>query len=494
MNGKAWQTAGDDGLPQGLLTAIRHAQDGWARTGVSRRVRVAAGLRSRMVSSAESLAEACAAVRGVDAAEVYSSEILPLADACRFLKRDAAQVLKPRKLGWRGRPAWLWGVNAEVVREPFGLVLILAPSNYPLFLAGAQALQALTAGNAVLVKPAPGCDAPLHALARLLMEAGLPEHLCTVLPADPEPVARWIRHAAGLVVLTGGADTGRAVMKACAESLVPCIMELSGLDSLHVLADANLDRVVEAIQFGLRLNRGKTCIAPRRILAQREAAGGLRERLDKISRAHPGPRVTLPAETCAEIQRALEAGAVIRCGRWDEKEGAVSAPLVLEGVPRESSLWHTDHFAPVALFAEVAGTEEALRLDEACPFALGASVFGRDLRAAQDFARRLPAGVVTLNDLIAPTADPRLPFGGCRRSGFGVTRGPEGLLSLTRPKAIVRRPADAWAPHFEPAAADRDRWLLHALHGKGWRARATAFLRLAAARQSTRASHGPGTP
>lgn len=475
----------DDGLPPGLQDEIRLAQDTWSRVDISRRIRVISDLRCRLMAAAETLAEASASARGVDIEEVYATEILTLMDACQFLEDSGERILKPRKLSGRGRPLWLWGTSAELVREPFGQVLILSPSNYPLFLAGVQACQALVAGNAVLVKPAPGCEAPLDLLARLLEESGLPKNLFTVLPTGPEWVTRWIQQVADLVLLTGGVKAGKAVMSACAESLVPCIMELSGLDSFHVLADANLDRVMDALLFGLRLNQGRTCIAPRRILVQREVAFALRERLERVRSS--GPRVTLGPRTQADLRTALDAGAVIRCGRWHEKEGAIDAPLVLEGVPRDSSFWRTDHFAPVSLLAEMEGVEEAIRFDRDCPFALGASIFGRDLRAANQLARRLPACSITINDTVAPTADPRLPFGGCRQSGFGVTRGEEGLLSLTRTKVIVKRPASSWAPHLDPPAGGRDRWLLQVLHGRGLVARWNGFLRVISALRQAKA-------
>lgn len=490
-NGWRPPAEGSTGLPPGLLPAVRQAQEQWAASALPHRLRLVARFRRGLVAAAETLARASSAVRGIADAEVYSSEVLPLADACRFLETEAARILATRSLGRRGRPLWLWGASSEVVREPCGVVLILAPSNYPLFLPGVQMIQALVAGNAVLVKPAPGCDEPLRILGQLLANAGLPPHLCSVLPVEHELVAGWIRQAADLVILTGGAAAGRAVMKACAESLVPCIMELSGLDSLHVLADADLERVVSALLFGTRLNRGKTCIAPRRLLVQSEAAARLRQLLGKQV---PGPSLTLPEPAAAEVRKALQSGAVIRCGAWRDADGSIAVPLVLEGVPQHSPLWTTDHFAPVAVMAEMAGIETAIQCDRQCPFALGASIFSRDLKTARDVARRLPAGVITINDTVAPTADPRLPFGGSQQSGFGVTRGEEGLLALTRPKVIIRRHAQSWTPHLEPGTPDRDRGLLLALHGRDWRSRWDGWRLLIKARRKSQQAPGKEGP
>lgn len=482
LNHRAWRGSADDGLPPGLQEAMRRDQADWACESVRARVQLLKRFRHALSAHAGRFAELCGEVRSVPAGEVFSSELLPLADACRFLETQAPRLLAPRRLGWQGRPPWLWGVQSRIYREPFGLVLILAPSNYPLYLAGVQALQALTAGNAVLLKPAPGCAAPLDLFARLLGEAGFAKSLCKMLPPGPEPVERWIRGAADLVILTGGAEAGRAVARVCSEALVPCILELSGLDSCHILAGADTDRAVQALLFGMLLNRGRTCIAPRRILVQREAAPGLRETLARATLR--GPHLTLPARAAALVQEALAAGAKPRCGQWHPELGAITPPLILEGVPPDSGLWTEDHFSPVALLAEVGSVDEAAGLDRDCPYALGASIFTRDLPNATKLARQLPAPVVTVNDTVAPTADPRLPFGGCRHSGWGATRGAEGLLALTRPRAVACRAPASWAPHLEPAFPDRDRWLFQALHAPSWRSRAQAFLHLLAGRRA----------
>jgi aldehyde dehydrogenase (NAD+) len=181
------------------------------------------------------------------------------------------------------------------------------------------------------------------------------------------------------------------------------------------------------------------------------------------------------------VREALGSGGGIVAGEWEPEEGAVRGGLVLESVPEPSRLWREDHFSPVALWREVEDEAESLRRDEACPFALGASVFGRDLRRAEAFAARVSAPVVTINDAVVPTADPRLGFGGRKRSGFGVTRGAEGLRAMTVAKEMACRPARGWLPHLDaPAAGDAERFreLLNLLHGRGMVARTGSLWRL----------------
>ncbi len=136
--------------------ASRAAQAAWATWSLGERLRTLAAIRHGIAANAAGLARAAGGGAGRPEAEVLSSEVVPLADACRFLEREAPRLLATRRLGSHGRPAWLSGVEAEVRREPLGLVLVIAPSNYPLFLPGVQTLQALAAGNAVLWKPGRG--------------------------------------------------------------------------------------------------------------------------------------------------------------------------------------------------------------------------------------------------------------------------------------------------------------------------------------------------
>src|SRR4051812_27290966 len=138
------------------VEAARRSQAAWAATPLAARLRLLRRLRDRIAEHAAGLAEAAGRASVRNAAEALVAEVLPLADACRFLERRAVSLLRPRRLGIGGRPAWLWGARAEVLREPVGVVLVIGPSNYPLMLPGVQALQALAAGNAVLWKPGVG--------------------------------------------------------------------------------------------------------------------------------------------------------------------------------------------------------------------------------------------------------------------------------------------------------------------------------------------------
>ena len=441
------------------IAAARAAQPGWSARPVADRLKPIAQLRRRIADDAEALLHALSTRPGRTRPESLAAEILPLADACRFLEREAAALLKPHRLGARGRPGWLFGVTAEVRRDPLGLVLIIAPSNYPLLLAGVQLIQALAAGNAVLVKPAPGCTAPMAVLARWLADAGLPDGVLTILGESPADAEAAIEAGVDKVVLTGSAETGRRVMARLADKLAPATMELSGNDAVFVLPRAQSDFVARALAFGLRFNGSATCIAPRRVFVTRDKASALERALTERIASLPQIPVPLPvrAKLARLVDDALAKGARL-IGPNPSTENPTLSPFVVANAQPHMALLGEDVFAPILALVTVADMEEALRLAAHCPYALGASIFGPEPEA-RALANRVDAGAVTINDVIAPTADPRLPFGGRHRSGWGVTRGAEGLLEMTQVKTISVS-AGRFRPHHDPFAEGDEALLL----------------------------------
>jgi len=446
----------DDLVITDALAQARVAGRAWAGAGLPARLKVIARLRRLVARDAAVLA----ATVDRSLADTLVAEVLPLAEAARFLVRHAPVVLAPRRPRG-GRPLWLFGVHATIHREPLGVVLILAPGNYPLFLPGAQALQALAAGNAVCVKPAPGCEGPMLALAALLAEAGLPDRMFQVLDTAAGEAA--VRAGYDHIVLTGSAETGQRVLASAAATLSPATMELSGSDAVFVLPGADLDLVADCLAYGLRLNGGATCIAPRRVFIVGDAAT-LEARL--LARL-PGIADAAVPESVAGRLRTLVDRAVGQGARVASQ--GVGRPTIVADARPEMALLQRDVFAPWLALVPVSTVDAALAGAVACPYALGASIFG-PVAATRKIASVVRAGSVCINDLIVPTADPRLPFGGRGRSGFGVTRGTEGLLAMTVAKTVSERKT-RFRPHLAPVQerdAARFAAMTGVLHGD-WR-------------------------
>lgn len=410
-------------------------------------------------------------------AEKLSSEIIPLADACRFTAAVGRRTLAPRASTIRRGAWWLGRMRVVITREAWGTVLILAPCNYPLFLPGVQIVQALAAGNAVMVKPAPGGSAVVELFKRCLIDAGFPAELIQILPTSIEAGQAAMRQGVDKVVLTGSIHTGRAVLRELAETLTPATMELSGCDAVFVLPQADIARAARAVAFGLQLNGGATCIAPRRLFvapeSQIEFVALLTEELQSTAPVNPAQiAATAIATTHRTAQQALAKGAEVLLGTVPELNDKSMRPLILRNVTADMEIARSDLFAPVACLMKIDSMESALAADRRCPYSLGAAVFGPQSNA-ELMASQIAAGCVVVNDMIAPTADPRVSFGGRDQSGWGVTRGIEGLLEMTRPKTVCTRHGN-WLPHLNPKNARDTRMLsllLQVLHAPGLRPR-----------------------
>lgn len=418
-----------------LTARVRAAQARWARTPMPHRLKCVRRLRGLIAANGTRLAEVSAGARRCPATEALVTEVIPLAEACRFLERNARSLLASRRVGLRGRPIWLTGVQTEVLREPHGVVLIIGPGNYPLLLPGVQLIQALVAGNGVLLKPGLGTSSVARELVDLLVAAGFDPELVGVLSESNSAARAAILSHPDKVVFTGSAETGEKILAQLAPQLIPATMELSGCDAVIVRHDADLDLVVKALTFGLKLNRGATCMAPKRVFVSAARATELEGRLAQSLRES---QVALPTNPRLNLllEEALARGAHLIAGEVSG-DGAITGPVVLGGVTPASALLRADVFAPVLAIVTVADDAEALRRTNDCSFALTASVFSHDQAAARGLATQLRSGLVTINDLILPAADARTPFGGRGRSGFGVTQGAEGLLEMTVPKVVT---------------------------------------------------------
>ena len=356
------------------------------------------------------------------------------------------------------------------------MVLIIAPANYPLFLPGVQALQALAAGNAVLWKPAPGGTAAAEALRDVLVGCGLDPALLQLLDESPQAAADAIAAGVDKVFLTGSAATGTAVLSQLAAHHTPAVMELSGCDAVFVLPGAAVDRVVAALAFGLRLNGSATCMAPRRLFLVGDHPGLMPAMLDAFKNS-PCRRAACahPGSACRPARRRPRlGGSLLMDGSVEELRFAV----ISRATP-EMRIAQSDIFAPVLSIFDVPDTDAAIAAHAPCPYALTAAIFGPE-NEARALASRLPVGTVLINDLIVATADPRLSFGGRKASGFGLTRGREGLLEMTALKTVVaQRSRDLRA--YRPTTPEHEPFFaayLEAVHSGSWRARWHGLRRL----------------
>jgi acyl-CoA reductase-like NAD-dependent aldehyde dehydrogenase len=478
---------GEDALAN-AVQRCRQAQARWQDVPIPQRLRPIETLRQLVVSECDAL---CAAVEqdiGKPTGETIGAEVLPLADALRFLVREAPGLLKPRRVSRRSRPAWLWGQSDTVHRRPRGLVGIIGTWNYPLMLCGVQIAQSLTAGNGVIWKPSEVAPASASALFSLIQRAGFPEGLIHKMEASHEGGPALVESDIDHLVFTGGAATGRVIASRLAQRHISSTMELSGCDALFLLPDGDVKLAAQAAWFGFNLNRGQTCVAVRRAFVHRSLYAQFLAQLEPRAASVRPVQLAL-ASSARQIERlvgdAVGKGARILGGgtgsqqtraTGHEGEDRFCRPTVVADVRAGMDLCREASFGPLLAVVPFDDLEVALAINAVCPYGLGASVFSRHPARAEELARRLRTGFVTINDVIVPAAHPATPFGGLGHSGWGHTQGAEGLIDLTVPQVVSVR-GGSFRPHYD-LGAGRDaknetltRGLLNMTHGSGLRAR-----------------------
>lgn len=358
-----------------------------------------------------------------DAFETLVSDLVPLLSSCKWHERHARRVLRARRL--RGGSVWQVGQRHWVRREPLGLVGIIATWNYPVQLLGIQLVQAVVAGNRVVVKPSERCPRTQGRLLEMAREAGLAEGLLRVLAATREAGAEMLeREPLDHLVFTGSTEVGRVIAAALGPRLVPSTLELSGRDSAIVLADADIALAARSIGAAVRLNAGQTCMAPRRVLVASPVADAFAHRL-RAEVAVFGPLTASDGSACEARVEVCEAGDALVAG---------------------------DHFGPAVAVVACDTRERMVEVHRCIGQHLATSVFTRDIHRALSLAGELAAGTVTINDAVIPTAHPGAALPALGDSGWGVSRGELGLLAMTRPVHVSVTSRRVRVPTAPPSA------------------------------------------
>lgn len=385
--------------------------------------------------------------------EALTADVLTLLSACKWHERHAPRALAPRRV----RDASLLGLGQRVTitHEPLGTVAIIATWNYPVQLLGIQLLQAITAGNRVIVKPselAPRSQALLLDLAeRAAHAAGLPTDTLARRHATRD-AGRALLDEPGLdhVVFTGSTAVGRDIARALADRLIPSTLELSGRDSAFVLADCSprlLKLAAQSIFYAVTVNSGQTCMAPKRVLVDRRVYTPFCQRLGGLfAGAKPKPIISERAARDAfdQARDAVHAGGRSLSGITEPPTPDAHGrwwlrPLAIADCPPGLPLERGLNFAPVLAVLPVDSPDHALAIHHghhaAAPAQhLATSVFtATPHHAARHLAPRLAALRVTINDCVMPVGHPATHIGGVGPSGWGTSRGRLGLLALTRP-------------------------------------------------------------
>ena len=392
--------------------------------------------------------------------EAMTGDFMPLLASCRWHERHARRLLRPRRLG--GRPIWELGQRHAIHRRPRGHVAIIATWNYPTQLVGIQLIQALVAGNTVVVKPSENAPRTQRYLLRLAVMAGLPEGTLRWTEVTREAGHALLKdNTFDHVIFTGSTTVGREIAKSLATSMTTSTLELSGRDSAFVLADADPKLAAKSIWTAVVMNGGQTCMAPRRILVEEPI---YRAFLDALS-AFAGsarPRTLISSAAAGHVfglaKEAVECGARSLSGVIEQPAGPRIRPLAIVDCPEDAGLVQGDHFGPVTAVVPVRDLAHAMRIHRQCDQHLAVSIYTRDARRVGVLKNDLIATTITINDTVIPTGHPAASIGGSGASGWGESRGREGLLAMTNPVHVTR--TSRWLrPEVLNPSAKMEQWM-----------------------------------
>ncbi len=343
--------------------------------------------------------------------------------------------------------------DSRIVFDPLGLVLAVMPWNYPFWQVMRAAAPVLVGGNGMVLKHASNVPQCALALEQVFVEAGLPEGLFTTLLVESSAVQGLIQDdRIAAVTFTGSTPVGRSIAVQAGQALKKQVLELGGSDPFVVLADADIEAAAAVAVKARFSNTGQSCISAKRFIVERSIADRFAEAfvagarklvvgdpLQANTTIGSMARGKLRDELHVQVRASVREGAqVLIGGQPVEGPGAYYEPTILDHVTPGMTVAMEETFGPAAAILRVASADEAIAVANDTPFGLGASLWSRDLDRARQLSRRIEAGAVFVNGLVA--SDPRLPFGGTKQSGYGRELGHLGLHEFMNIKTVWTGP------------------------------------------------------
>lgn len=431
----------DDATVDALLDAAVTAQRAWAREPVAERVKLLTRMAGALRAGKARYAEMVTREMGKPIAEA-EAEIEKCAYNCDFYAEHAGAMLADE-------PVATNAAETLVAYEPLGLVLAIMPWNYPFWQYFRFAAPALAAGNGAILKHAANVTECALAVQEIMEAAGAPEGLTATLVIDTAQVAGLIadpRIAA--VTLTGSTEVGAIVASQAGRALKKQVLELGGSDPFIVLADADLEKAAETAVKARYINVGQSCVNAKRFIVEEAVADRFVELfvakaealkvgdpMERDTAIGPMARANLRDTLHGQVERSLAEGAELRLGgKPIDGPGFYYPPTVLDRVEPGMTAFREETFGPVAAIIRARDAEHAVALANDTEYGLGAALWTGDTARGLDLARRVEAGAVFVNGMTA--SDPRYPFGGIKRSGYGRELGQHGIREFVNIKTL----------------------------------------------------------
>lgn len=461
------------------------------------RLRMIAKLRTLIADQADEIAQLISTEVGKPLSECYSAEIAGVLDTCVWLNKNAARLLAPRKMKLGNPLAWF--KKCYLHSEPLGVIGIISPWNFPFSIPMTTVLQAVAAGNTVVLKPSEKSTLVGLKIGQLFVQAGFPEGTVQVLIGDGQTGKFFSQNQQlSRLILTGSVRAGQRIVEQTATNLTPVTLELGGKDAAIVLPDAPVDYTARGLVWGAFTNAGQACASIERVYIvdgpnrsalidaviekTKQLRVGAPATLANLASSQPndiGPIIdeVQLSKIAAQVEEARQNGATVNCGGrvLNELPGYFYEPTVLTGVNHRMSVMREETFGPVIAIMVVGSVEEAVRLANDSDFGLTASIWSASVGYARTIAPLLQVGTVYVNDCIFSHAAPELPWGGVKHSGIGRSHSHIGLMDMVNIKNVNLDTASGagrlwWYP-YSGSHAKLFRGGIQAMHGSSIGAR-----------------------
>ncbi|MBI2583360.1 MAG: NAD-dependent succinate-semialdehyde dehydrogenase [Candidatus Aenigmarchaeota archaeon] len=420
---------------------VRRAFRKWRRIKVKERASFLRKLANVLRKNKQSYARLITTEMGKPVAEA-ESEIEKCVLICEYYADNSENFLKPEIVQTDATKSY-------IAFEPLGTILAIMPWNYPFSQAFRCAVPALAAGNCVILRHSNIVPQCALAIEQCFVEAGFPESTFRSIITDHATVHALIRSRyVNAVSLTGSVEAGIDIAKTAGKYLKKCVLELGGSDPFIVLSDADMQKACEAAAKGRLHNTGQSCIAAKRFIVVenrlQEFEQLFAENMRKYKVGDPMDPATQVGPLVREEQRqgleeqvadALSKGAkLLLGGRRMEGNGFFYEPTAITNVKRGMRLFNEEVFGPVAAIIPAKTDRNSVSISNKTDYGLGASIWTSDVKKGEKLAKRIEAGVVFVNG--TPRSDPRMPFGGIKKSGYGRELSRYGLLEFVNIKSV----------------------------------------------------------
>ncbi len=430
-----------------IVERARRAQRSWGAASFEERAAVLRRFHDAVLDESDRVLDTLQRETGKARRDALS-ELVTVAGTARYYLSHGKEHLRDR----RHQPAVAGLTSAKVIYKPVGVIGLITPWNFPLLLAIGDALPALLAGNAVVIKPSEITPLSAELGREILIACGLHPDLLQLVHGDGAVVGQELIRHVGYIGFTGSTEVGRLVAEAAGRNLIPFSLELGGKNPMVVLADAPVCATVTGFLSGAFANSGQTCICTEKIYVERPIYDRFMEELvERVEAMEIGWSLDFDkdmgsliseehtAKVWSHVEDALAKGArVVTGARLRPDLGpCFLQPTVLSGTTPEMTLYEEETFGPVVSVEVVDSAEEAVELSNASPYGLNASVWGGDGDRAFKIARRLETGTAGVNStlMIYNTFD--VPMGGVKHSGIGRRHGEHGIRRYTQEQSIV---------------------------------------------------------